>query len=163
MILSSMPAVKFTVCWCFWATLPGMPAWKTKYLDWKMEKYISESWKEKKAITGMVCMVAHDGFDAKLTRTRQCTDALKHGRIPFQIPLFYSTPIVSRMSVKRVKKLKAWTTAPLCGEWSNCIHPGRAAPCSAGLYGQQCCWNNRWSCHPDHLETASNLGVTTVW
>lgn len=33
-------------------------------------------------------MGAHDGFDANLTRTGQCTGALKHGRIPFQIPLF---------------------------------------------------------------------------
>lgn len=71
----------------------------------------------------MVCTVAHDGFDAKLTRTRQCTDALKHGRIPFQIPLFYSTPILSRMSVEDAKSVKAWTTAPLCGGWPNCIHP----------------------------------------
>lgn len=62
---------------------------------------------EKKAITGMVCMVAHDGFDAKLTRTRQCTDALKHGRIPFQIPLFYSTPILSRTVSGRSQKGKS--------------------------------------------------------
>lgn len=52
-------------------------------------------------------MVAHDGFDPKLTRTGQCTDALKHGRIPFQISLFYSIPILSRMSVAGAEYVKA--------------------------------------------------------
>lgn len=82
-----------------------MPAWKTNKRNRK-NTFLSLG-KKKKAITGMVCLVAHDGFDAKLTRTRQCTDAFKHGRIPFQIPPVYSTPILSRMSEEGAKCVKA--------------------------------------------------------